>query len=70
MEVAVPRREKLGGGGLDDNLFGCYLSPPRRGGGVARTVGNDSKMLTALLPICPPLILFQVIFLHGLGDTG
>lgn len=29
MEVAVMRREKLGGGGLDDNLFGCYLSPPR-----------------------------------------
>lgn len=29
MEVAVKRREKLGGGGLDDNLFGCYLSSPK-----------------------------------------
>lgn len=28
MEVAVMRREKLGGEGLDNNLFGCYLSSP------------------------------------------
>lgn len=69
MEVALRRREKLGGRGLDNYLFG---SPKGEGGGVARSwaARNDSKMMTTLCPICSPLVLFQVIFLHGLGDTG
>lgn len=35
------RREKLGGGGPDNNLFGCYLGSPRGRGRSGQKL--DSK---------------------------
>lgn len=79
MEVAVMRREhpearrRWGGRGAVNNLLGLlprFPSGPWGWGRGGQKLEDRVGVTPALFLISPSLLLSQVIFLHGLGDTG